>query len=267
MFDLVIHLILIIISVCVAYPILHVTAIAFSDRYAIMANEVSIFPKGFTLESFTYILEQGKVFRAFGNSVFYTVLGVFINVAMTVIMAYPLSKTDLVGRSVLMKMILFTMFFSGGTIPTYLVVKELHLLDTVWSLVLPNAVWTMDLIVMISFYQSIPGSLYEAAYLDGASEFQIVRKVAIPLSKASIASIALFYFMGHWNSYFLPMLYLFDQKKYPLQLVLRSMLLESSGTTSGASVLAETALTPTGVKNATIVLIMIPVLLVYPFAQ
>ena len=258
-----VHFILLVITVCILYPILHVVAVSFSGNYAIMANKVTIFPKDFTLGSYEHILDNAKIYTAFGNSVWYTFLGVLVNVLMTVTMAYPLSKDYLVGRPFFMKIVVFTMFFSGGTIPTYLLVNNLHLLDSVWSLILPNAIWTVQLVIMINFIRSIPASLCEAAYLDGASEFRVLFKVLIPLLKASIATIALAYFMGHWNSYFIPMLYLFDAKKFPLQLILRSMLLEEKEQTlqMGAN------LTPTGVKNATVILAMIPVLLVYPLAQ
>lgn len=269
--DVVIHLILLVLMVCILYPMLHVVAVSFSNKYAVMANKISIFPKGFCLDSYEYVLEDGKVLKAFGNTVCYTALGVAVNVLMTILMAYPLSKEYLVGRAALIKLVMFTMFFSGGMIPTFLLVKQLHLLDTVWSLVLPNAIVTMHLIIMINFYRSIPQSLYEAACLDGASEFLVLRKVVIPLSKASIASIALFCFMINWNDYYRPMLYLFDSNKFPLQMVLREMLLEAVETTNPSSssqiIIANRAITPAGVKNATMVISMVPVLCVYPFAQ
>lgn len=263
LFDGTVHFILLIITVCILYPILHVVAVSFSGNYAIMANKVSFFPKDLTFGSYEHVLENAKIFTSFGNSVWYTALGVVTNVIMTVTMAYPLSKDYLAGRGFFMKIIVFTLFFSGGTIPTYMLVKDLQLLDTVWSLILPNAIWTVQLIIMINFIRSIPASLCEAAYLDGASEFQVLFKVIMPLLKASIATIALSYFMGHWNSYFIPMLYLFDAKKFPLQLILRSMLLEEKE----QALEMGSNLTPAGVKNATIVLAMIPVLVIYPLAQ
>ena len=269
--DIVVHLILLGIMVCILYPMLHVVAVSFSDKYSVMANKITIFPKGFSLDSYRYVLEDGRVLKAFGYTVCYTALGVVVNVVMTILMAYPLSKEYLVGRAALIRLVMFTMFFSGGMIPTFLLVKELQLLDTVWSLVLPNAIVTMHLIIMINFYRSIPQSLYEAACLDGASEFLVLRKVVIPLSKASIASIALFCFMIYWNDYYRPMLYLFDSDKFPLQMVLREMLLEATETTNPSAsaqiMVANKAITPTGVKNATMVISMVPVLCIYPFAQ
>ena len=206
-----------------------------------------------------------KVPRAFMNSVLYTVVGTAINLAMTALMAYPLSKPNLVGRGVFMKLIIFTLLFNGGTIPTYLVVQSLGLIDSMWSLVLPNAIWTMELFIQVSFYRSLPSSLFESAKLDGASELTILLRIVLPLSKASLASIALFYFMGHWNSYFLPLIYLSSGEKFPLQLVLKDMLISDSTMVSG--LVESAALTPAAVKNATIFVTMVPVMLVYPFAQ
>lgn len=265
--DALVHLILILVSISVLYPLLHTIAVSFSDSYSVMANKVLVLPRGFNLESYAYLLSNQKVPRAFLNSVCYTVLGVSINLLMTVVMAYPLSKSQLLGRNVVLKMVMFTMFFSGGTIPTFLLVKDLHLLDSVWSLVLPNAIWTMEMLILVSFFRSLPASLFESAYLDGASEYRILWQIAVPLSKASIASIAMFFFMGHWNSYFVPMIYLNSSEKFPLQLILRSMLLEDSENMTSKMGIETAAVTPTAVKNAVIFITMVPVMLVYPFVQ
>lgn len=267
LFDAIVHLILILISISILYPLLHTVAVSFSDSYNVMANKVLVLPRGFNLESYAYLLQNQKVPRAFLNTVYYTVLGVSINLIMTLVMAYPLSKSQLVGRNVVLKLVMFTMFFSGGTIPTFLLIKDLGLLDSVWSLSLPNAIWTMQMLIMVSFFRSLPQSLFESAYLDGASEYRILWQIAIPLSKASIASIAMFFFMGHWNSYFLPMIYLNSTEKFPLQLVLRSMLLEDSENLTSKVGIETASVTPTAVKNAVIVVTMVPVMLIYPFVQ
>ena len=267
LYDAVVHLILILISVSILYPLLHTIAVSFSDSYNVMSNNVLVLPRGFNLESYAYLLSNQKVPRAFLNTVYYTVLGVSINMLMTLVMAYPLSKSQLVGRNLILKLVMFTMFFSGGTIPTFLLVKDLGLLDSVWSLSLPNAIWTMEMLIMVSFFRSLPQSLFESAYLDGASEYRILWQIAIPLSKASIASIAMFFFMGHWNSYFIPMIYLNSSEKFPLQLILRSMLLEDSENLTAKVGIETASVTPTAVKNAVIVVTMVPVMLVYPFVQ
>ena len=265
LFDALIYLIMAFVLVVTLYPLLHVIAVSFSESSAILQNKVGIIPKGFSLDAYAKILETMKVPRAFMNSVLYTVVGTTINLAMTALMAYPLSKPNLIGRGVFMKLIVFTLLFNGGTIPTYLVVQSLGLIDSMWSLVLPNAIWTMELFIQVSFYRSLPASLFESAKLDGASELTILLRIVLPLSKASLASIALFYFMGHWNSYFLPLIYLSSGEKFPLQLVLKDMLISDSTMVSG--LVESAALTPAAVKNATIFVTMVPVMLVYPFAQ
>lgn len=266
-FDVWVHLLLLILTITVLYPLLHIVAVSFSDSYEVMANHVLVLPRGFNLNAYAYLLDDNKVMNAFGNSVVYTALGTAINLIMTTLMAYPLSKPRLIGRNIFLKLAVFTLFFSGGTIPTFLLVKDLGMLDSVWSLVLPNAIWTMEMLIMVSFFRSLPQSLFESAYLDGASEYRIFLQIAVPLSKASIASIAMFYFMGHWNSYFVPMLYLNTSSKFPLQLVLRAMLLENSESISTQMAVKANAITPTSVKNAVIFVTMVPVMLVYPFVQ
>ena len=264
-FDAVVYLLMAFVLVVTLYPLLHVVAVSFSDSAQILQNKVGIIPRGFSLDAYEKILETMKVPRAFFNSILYAVVGTTANLVMTAVMAYPLSKTNLVGRSVFMKLIIFTLLFNGGTIPTYLVVDALGLIDSMWSLVLPNAIWTMELFILVSFYRSLPASLFESAKLDGASELTILLRIVLPLSKASLASIALFYFMGHWNSYFLPLIYLTSSEKFPLQLVLKDMLISDSTQVSG--LVESAALTPAAVKNATIVITMVPVMLAYPFAQ
>lgn len=265
LFDFVVHALLIIISFCMLYPLLNTVAVSLSGDYEIMTNQVTIFPKNLTFKSYEYFADNKEIARAYANSILYTAVGVLWNVSMTVLMAYPLSRDKLIGRKTIIKFIVFTMFFSGGTIPTYLVVKETGLLDSMWALIIPQSIWTMELLIVISFFRGLPAGLFEAAEIDGASEFQMFRKIALPLSKASIASISLFYFMGHWNSYYLPMIYLDDPNKFPLQLILRSMLMQATDTTRMA--LGEASVVPTGIKSAVIVITMIPVLLVYPFVQ
>ena len=265
LFDALIYLIMAFVLVVTLYPLLHGFAVSFSESSAILQNKVGIIPKGFSLDAYAKILETMKVPRAFMNSVLYTVVGTTINLAMTALMAYPLSKPNLVGRGVFMKLIIFTLLFNGGTIPTYLVVQSLGLIDSMWSLVLPNAIWTMELFIQVSFYRSLPASLFESAKLDGASELTILLRIVLPLSKASLASIALFYFMGLWNSYFLPLIYLSSGEKFPLQLVLKDMLISDSTMVSG--LVESAALTPAAVKNATIFVTMVQVMVVYPFAQ
>lgn len=263
--DVAIYLIMILILILILYPILNVIAISFSSSSYIVRNEVTILPRGFTLEAYKEILSSAKIPRAYFNTILYTGLGTFVNIFMTVLTAYPLSRPKLTGKKIFMGLILFTVFFNGGIIPTYLVVDALKLRNTIWAMVIPNAIWTMELLIMISFFRSIPSALHESAIIDGASEYQILFRIFLPLSKASLASIGLFYFMGHWNSYFLPLIYLDKQKMYPLQLILKDMLLDETSTIS--NVASASLITPAALKNAVIFITMVPVMIIYPMVQ
>lgn len=264
-FDVVNAIILLLVTFIMIYPLIYIFSISFSSTVNIVQNNVKLLPKGFNIEAYKLVLKNDRIPRSYLNTIIYTTVGTFINLFMTAIAAYPLSKKNFFGRNFFMRAIIFTMFFNGGMIPNFIVVQRLKLIDTMWALVIPNAIWTMELLILKSFYESLPPSLSEAAKIDGASEYRILFQIMIPLSKAALASIALFYFMGHWNSYFIPMLYLNDPKKYPLQLVLKEMLIYD--TAKEATLMEQARMTPEAMKNATIVVSMIPVLLVYPFAQ
>lgn len=259
-----IAVILMIVAAVTVYPVLYVIAISFSDTLSIMQNKVFLIPKGFNFNAYKAVLQDARVPRAYLNTLLYTSLGTFINLLMSAVAAYPLSRPGFFGRRFFLVAIVLTMFLNGGIIPTYVIVQKLHLINTIWALVLPNAIWTLELLILKNFYESMSDALRESAVIDGASEYRILFRIVIPLSKPALASIGLFYFMGHWNSFFLPMIYLNDPHMYPLQVVLKDMLIADDGNTS---LMDKAALTPQAMKNATIFLSMIPVLLVYPFAQ
>lgn len=262
--DVFAHTFNIIFSLIVLYPVLNTIARSFSGNYAIAANKVTIFPVDFTLKSYVYVFENPRVLRGFANAILYTAVGVTCNLAATVLTAYPLSKSKLIGRSFILKAMIFTLYFNGGMIPTYMVVSQLGLRDSMWSLIIPNLIWTNNVIIMINGFRATPESLYEAAYLDGAGDFQVFVRIAVPLAKATIASLGLFFFMGHWNDFFTPMLYLDTQTKMPLQVILRNMLIEENTIETDPKA---GALTPEGIKGAVIFITMIPVMIVYPVVQ
>ncbi|SEG56102.1 carbohydrate ABC transporter permease [Paenibacillus sp. UNC499MF] len=265
LFDLMNVIILSLVAAATVYPVLYIIAVSFSDSAYIVQNKVFLWPRGFNLDAYKEILQNPRIPRAYLNTILYTGVGTFINLLMTAVAAYPLSRKTFFGRKYFMIAIVITMFLNGGIIPTYIVVQKLHLLDTIWALVLPNAIWTIELLILKSFYESMSSSLRESALIDGASEYRILFSIIIPLSKPALASIGLFYFMGHWNSFFLPLIYLNDANLYPLQVVLRDMLIFDQAKESG--LVDQAALTPEAMKNATIFISMIPVLLIYPFAQ
>jgi len=264
-FSMINGLLLICVAVSTIYPILYITAISLSETAYVVQGKVWFWPKGFNIDAYQQVLSNSKIPRAYLNTILYTSLGTFTNLLMTAIAAYPLSQRTFFGRKYFMMMIVLTMFLNPGIIPHYVIVQKLGLINTFWALVIPNAIWTFELIILKTFYENMSTQIREAALIDGASEYRILFHIVIPLSKPALASIGLFYFMGHWNSFFIPMIYLNDQTMYPLQVVLRDMLIFNEG--NNASLVDASALAPQALKNATIVLSMIPVLMIYPFAQ
>ena len=265
LFDIINGFAMLIVGVVILYPIVYVISVSFSDTIYIVQNKITFYPKGFNLDAYKMILEDSRIPRSYLNTVLYTALGTTVNLLMTAMGAYPLAKKNFFGRKFFVTAIAITMFFSGGMIPTFIVVQKLGLINSIWALVIPNAIWTTQLFILKSFYESISPSLYEAAIVDGASEYRILFQIIIPLSKPALASLALFYFMGHWNSYFLPLIYLNDLDKLPLQVILRDMLIDN--TAGNPNLMTASKLTPEALKNATIFISMIPVLLIYPFVQ
>ncbi|GGG19482.1 carbohydrate ABC transporter permease [Paenibacillus abyssi] len=266
LFSIVNTILLTFIAIATVYPVLYIIAISFSDTASIVQGKVFLWPLGFNIDAYVQILSEDRVPRAYLNTILYTGLGTFINLAMTAIAAYPLSRVTFFGRKFFMIAIVLTMFFNGGMIPTYLIVQQLGMIDTIWAIVIPNAIWTIELLILKSFYENMSDSLRESAVIDGASEYRILFSIIIPLSKPALASIGLFYFMGHWNSFFIPMIYLNDVNKYPLQVVLRDMLIFATAEQTN-SLVDRVTLAPEAMKNATIFITMIPVLMIYPFAQ
>jgi len=266
LFGIVNTIILTCLAIITVYPVIYITAVSLSATSEVVQGNVTLFPKGFNLDAYAQVLNDDRVPRAYLNTIMYTALGTAINLLLTAVAAYPLARKNFFGRKFFLLAIIITMFLNPGIIPNYLIVSELGLLNSVWALVLPNAIWTFELLILKSFYENMSESLREAAVVDGASEYRILFQIVIPLSKPALASIGLFYFMGHWNSFFIPMIYLNDSVLYPLQVVLRDMLIFSENG-SNPSLVDASALAPQAMKNATIVLSMIPVLLIYPFAQ
>ncbi|MFC5405192.1 carbohydrate ABC transporter permease [Cohnella soli] len=265
LFRIVNTIILLFVAIATVYPVLYIFAVSLSDTASVVQGKVWLLPKGINIEAYVNVLKDARIPRAYLNTIMYTALGMSINLLVTAVAAYPLAKSDFIGRKFWMMAIVATMFLNPGMIPNFLIVQGLGLTNTVWALVIPNAIWTMELIILKSFYENMSTQIREAALIDGASEYRILFNIVIPLSKPALASIGLFYFMGHWNSFFLPMIYLNDSHLYPLQVVLRDMLIFREGNDS--NLVDASAIAPQAMKNATIVLSMIPVLAIYPFAQ
>jgi putative aldouronate transport system permease protein len=252
----------------VLIPLIYVVANSFSSASAVSAGRVFLWPVEPSLRAYKEVLTDPQILRGYYNSLIYAVGGTFISVTLTIAIAYPLSRKTFFGRNVIMSLLLFTMLFSGGLIPTYLVVQDLGLLNTRWAMVIPSAIGVWQVIIARTFFRStIPDDLYEAAVLDGASDLRFLWSVVLPLSKPVIAVIALMYAIFQWNTYFDALIYLKDPGLYPLQIVLRNILILNSTagpTTDLAQSLERTQLANV-LKYALIVISSLPVLLIYPF--
>ncbi len=270
-FDAINITLLAIISLIVLYPLLYVLSASISNPAAVLNGDMWLLPKEITFAGYSKVLENKELLNSYGNTIFYTVLGTAINLVMTVMAAYPLSKRDLRGRNLLMAIMVFTMFFGGGLVPTYMVVKELGMTNTFWALVIPSAVSVYNIIIMQTFFQSsIPNEIQEAAAIDGCSEMRILRTIVLPLSMPILAVMTLFYSVGHWNAYFNALIYLTDRADYPLQLILREILIQGQMeemVNAGDSSHAKTLMDQEAVKYAVVVVANLPILMLYPFLQ
>ena len=261
------------VALCVVmlYPFLNVVASSVSDNSAVSRGRVSFYPIGFNLEAYKAVVRYKHIWSGYKNTILYTVIGTGINLLMTICGAYPLSRRQFYGRGVFTFFVAFTMFFGGGLIPTYLVINSYGMLDTFWVMVIPGAISTYNMIIMRTFFQGIPVELEEAATIDGCNDVQTLWKVILPLSTASLMTIGMFYAVGHWNAWFNAVIYLRDSGRFPVQLWLRTIVLqnqvrdivEGSGAvdTEAENLVADT------IKFAVIVVAVLPILCVYPFVQ
>ena len=269
-FDVMNYVILTICLLLVAYPLYFVVIASISDPVDVNAGKVILYPVKATMDGYRRILEYDSFFSGYRNTLLYTGLGTLVNMLITVPAAYALSRKDLVGRNFFMMLITFTMIFSGGLMPTFLLVRGLNLLDTIWAMVLPVAVSSWNLIVARTFFQqTIPDDLLEAAQLDGATNGQFFMKVVLPLSKSILAVLVLFYAVSHWNRYQEALFYLRTDSKRPLQLVLRSILFENSmnDMVDDAANLAAQMRLGELIKYGVIIASSLPLLILYPFLQ
>ena len=252
----------------VLLPLIYIVASSFSSPAAVNAGRVRFWPVEFSLEAYRSVLSNAEVLQGYYNSLIYAVAGTAISVTLTVAIAYPLSRRTFYGRNVLMTLLVFTMLFSGGVIPTYMVVHDLGMLNTRWAMLIPNAIGVWQVIIARTFFaNSIPDELYEAAMLDGAGEIRTLRSVVLPLSKPLLAVIALMYTIYQWNTYFDALVYLKDPDLFPLQIVLRNILLLNTprtGATDMAQQMHQIQLANV-LRYALIVVSSLPVLIIYPF--
>jgi putative aldouronate transport system permease protein len=270
-FDLVNYLFLSVCLVAVVYPLIFVVSSSLSSPEAVISGRVWLWPVRPTLDGYKLVFESSQIWRGFANSVFYTCVGTAINVVLTVMLAYPLARKDFRGRNGMMFLVTFTMMFSGGIIPTFLLVRGIGILNTRWAMILPNAIAVWNVIITRTYFQAnVPGELLEASQLDGCSNSRFIYSVVIPLSGPIVAVIALFYAVMHWNTFFNALIYLRDSRLYPLQVILRSILLENQiDYQIVTNIEQEEARQQIAqlLKFALIVVASLPMMFVYPFVQ
>lgn len=271
--DLVIHTTLITVLVVTLFPILHIVSYSLSSREA-QATGISVVPKDLDTSAYRVVFRAGTVPKGLVRSIIYTTTGTFVNIAITGMMAFALSRSRLAFRNFYMIIAVIPMFFTGGLIPTFLLVKSLGMVNTIWAMIIPNAVLSWNLIILRTFFLSIPVELDESAYMDGASDITIFFRIIVPVAKAGIATISLFYAVFHWNGWFNALIYLWDPEKYPLQLVLRNIVVEGEmekefSAMGDMASLERMVSRPTdeAIKYATICISIVPMLIAYPFIQ
>ena len=246
------------------YPFLYVAAASFSDKLFIMQGKIGIIPIGFTTQAYESVFTYPNLWQSYGNTIFYMTAGTAINMVMTVFGAYALSRRQLLVRTFFTFFIVFTMWVNAGMIPTFLVVRDLGMYDSIWAILLPGAISTYNLVVMRTFFTSIPVSLEEAAKIDGCNDMQALLKIILPLSIPSLVTIGLFYMVAHWNSFMPALIYLRSKERFPLQLILREIIMQNAMQDmlySNDNVISES------IKYATIIVATLPILCVYPFIQ
>ncbi|WP_100445522.1 carbohydrate ABC transporter permease [Glycomyces xiaoerkulensis] len=260
---------LVLLCVVMLYPFVTVLAQSFSSSGAIEAGKVSLWPVGFNVDTYIAVTSNGTFWRNYGNTVLYTVVGTTIAMVLTTTYAYVLSKKHLKGRNALIGIAVFTMFFNGGLVPNYVLISSLGMKNTMWAIVLPNAVSVFNLLVMKSFFENLPKDIEEAAQIDGLGWYGIFGRIVLPLSKPVIATMVLFYSVQYWNDWFLAFLYLDKSELFPVTLFLRNLIAGASTSASEGAAAAETttALVSSNIQAVTMVLTVIPILCVYPFVQ
>lgn len=267
----VVHILLTIFLIIIVYPLVFILSASISDAQAVAAGKVWLWPVGFSLQGYKVVFEHRLITSGFLNSIFYMTTGTAINVCMTLLAGYALSRKELVFRRFYTFLFLFTMLFNGGLIPTYLLVKDLGMMGTRWAMIIPNALAVWNLIVTRTYFETtIPTSLLEASKLEGCNDFLYFWKIVIPLSGPIIAVQALFYAVGHWNSFFNALIYLSDSTKFPLQLILRDILLQNQMDKASLSSVEDMLMKQNLeqlLKYSLIVVASGPVLIIYPFVQ
>ena len=272
-FDWINTVFLVLLSAVFLYPLLMTLGLSFSSAKALVGQNVILLPKGFTLQSYQTILSDPSILRYYWNTIVYAGTGTLTSLLLTSLMAYPLTVAEFKGKKLINVLLLDTMFFGGGMIPSYLNIRNLHMIDTIWAMILPGAISAWNVIMFVNFFKGIPDSLRESATIDGAGHLRILFSIVLPLSKALLATIALFTIVGFWNDYFSAMLYLDSTSKMPIQIFLRKILVNMelneglAKDTDMSRLMDMINANPRTVKAATTIVTILPILCVYPFLQ
>ena len=266
-FQVVNGLVLICVVVLTVYPFFNIIARSFSSEAYIISGQVDLVPRGFNLTTYRIVLSDPMFWTNYRNTVVYTIVGTVISMFLTTCYAYVLSKKQLRGRRVLVWIAVFTLFFNGGLIPNYVLVTSLGMTDTIWAIVLPNAISVFNLLVMKSFFENLPPELEEAAAVDGMDTYRILLRIVLPLSKAVLATMTLFYAVSLWNSWFTAFLYLDHSDLFPVTMYLRNLIAGATGATNAGAAAGDLTQAAANIQSVTIVLTVLPILLVYPFVQ
>jgi putative aldouronate transport system permease protein len=266
--DAIIYTVLIAAALAMLFPFVYVIAVSFTDPAVYVTGDVILFPKQWSLDSYRYILSSNSFLYSFRSTVFITIVGTVLNLAFSMTFAYALTKKQLPGRGIMLSLVLFTFLFGAGLVPNFLLIRELGLLDSLWSLILPGLTNAWSIFVLKSFIQGLPESLEEAALIDGCNELKVFYRIILPLSLPALAAFGLFFAVGQWNTYFSAVMYIQDAHKWPLQVLLQQLMVSQSAI--GSAEVRETlehTLPEETVKMAALVVVMVPILAVYPFLQ
>lgn len=266
-FDFILYIVMAIVVIIAVYPIWYITVASFSSNNAVTMGKVTVWIEEFTLESYKHVVSQKNLWVAYANTLFYSFFGTAVNMIMTILTGYALSKKWLPGRRFIMLFFLLSMWFGPGMMATYINYRELGMVNNRWGMLIIGAISTYYTILMRSFFESIPEALEESARIDGANDFRILVQIYLPLSTAALMTISLYYFVGHWNAYFWSMILLQDDSKLPLQVLLKKLVVQMTGNSSETANMDFTVMSRETVVYATMVIAVLPMLIVYPFVQ
>jgi putative aldouronate transport system permease protein len=259
-----------VIALIMLYPFLNLISVAFSTYVEFLKNPMMIIPRDITFDAFRYVTASATLWRSYAITIFITAMGTFLSLVVTITMAYPLSKSFLKGNRIIFGLLIFSMMFGGGLIPSFLLIKGLGMYDTIWALIIPGLLNSYNVILTVNFFRSMPESLEDAAHIDGAGDFYTLTRIILPLSGPIISTIGLFVGVQYWNSFFDAIVYLADRSKWPLQLFLREILLAANNKAllaGGNLAELQDVVPPVSIRYATVIVVMLPIMCIYPFLQ